>query len=115
MNSKTRIRPDSEISSSAPLARFSSTKDVPEAPQPLRSRPQVRVTTEHARKKFGRKIQALREQATLTHEDLSKECGITVTKLKMIESGEAEPRLFTIISLAEKLRTTAEDLLKEIE
>lgn len=51
----------------------------------------------------------------LSHEQLSKECGITVTKLKMIEAGQAEPRLFTVISLAEKLRTRAEELLKEIE
>jgi DNA-binding XRE family transcriptional regulator len=115
LNSKTRIGQNSELSSSAPLAHFSSAKNEPEAPQPLRSRPQVRIATENARKKFGRKIQALREQAGLTHDALSKECGITITKLKMIESGEAEPRLFTIISLAEKLQTTSEDLLKEIE
>ena len=115
MNSKTRIGQNSELSSRAPLAHRSRHNDEPPHTQPLRSRPQVPVTTERARKKFGRKIQALREQAGLTHEDLSKECGITITKLKMIESGEAEPRLFTINSLAEKLQTTAEDLLKEIE
>ncbi|HEY6352531.1 MAG TPA: helix-turn-helix transcriptional regulator [Candidatus Angelobacter sp.] len=115
MNSKTRMGPNSELSSRAPLARFSRDKDEPRTPQPLRSRPQARITTEHARKKFGRKIQALRKQAGLTHEDLSKECGTTITKLKMIECGEAEPRLFTIIGLAERLQTTAEDLLKEIE
>jgi len=113
LNSKTRIGQNSELSSRAPLAHFSRDNDELRPPQPIRSRPQVRVTTERARKKFGRKIQALRQQARLSHEDLSKESGITITKLKMIESGEAEPRLFTVISLAERLQTAAEELLEE--
>lgn len=115
LNSKTRIGPNSELSSSAPLPHFSPENDQPPAAQPSRSEPHVRLTSDHARRKFGRKIQALRQQAGLTLEDLSKQCGITTTRLKMIEAGQEEPRLFTIISLAEKLRTTADDLLKEIE
>jgi len=115
LNSKTRIGQNSELSSRAPLAHFSRDNDEPRPPQPVRSKPQVGVTTEHARKKFGRKIQALRQQAGLSREDLSKESGITITKLKMIEAREAEPGLFTIISFAEKLQTTAENLLKEME
>jgi len=38
-----------------------------------------------------------------------------MTRLKLIEAGQADIRLFTIIALAENLKTTAEDLLKEIE
>ena len=115
MNSKTRIRANSGSSSSAPLAPLSANNDPPEPQQPLSSKTHIRITTEHARKKLGSKIQALREQVGLTQQDLSKECGITITKLRMIEAGQDEPRLFTIISLAEALHTTAEDLFKEIK
>lgn len=121
MNPKTRIGPNSGLSSGAPLARLSETAVAP-APneqqheaQPPRSKPHLLATTAHTRKKFGQKIQILREQLNLSQDQLSKECGITVTKLRMIEAGQAEPRLFTVISLAETLRTTADELLKEIE
>jgi transcriptional regulator with XRE-family HTH domain len=70
---------------------------------------------QHAQKELGRRIQALRESSGLTQAQLNKDCGITVTKLKLIEAGEAEARLFTVITLAEKLGTTVEDLLRGIE
>ena len=121
LNSKTRIGPNSGLSSSAPLAHFSEASVIPGSEkqqreaQPSRSKPHLLATSAQSRKKLGQKIQTLREQFALTQEQLSKECGMTVTKLKMIEAGQADPRLFTVISLAEKLKTTTEDLLKEIE
>ncbi len=121
MDTKTRIRPDSKTSGRAPLARFSDTTVTPvcdqqrQQPIPSPSKHRLLVASEHSRKKFGQKIQALREQLGLSHEQVSQECGLTMTRLKLIEAGQADIRLFTIIALAEKLKTTTEDLLKEIE
>lgn len=70
---------------------------------------------QQAQKELGKRIQALRESKGLTQTQLSTDCGITVTKLKLLEAGEAEARLFTVISLAEVLGTTVDNLLRGIE
>jgi DNA-binding XRE family transcriptional regulator len=70
---------------------------------------------QNAQRQFGQRIQTQREHKGISQEQLSKDCGITLTNLKLLESGEAEARLFTVISIAEVLGTTVEDLLRGIE
>jgi len=70
---------------------------------------------QRAQRQLGERIQALREKKGFSQKQLSKECGIGLTKLKLLEAGETETCLFTVITLADKLGTSVEHLLREIE
>jgi DNA-binding XRE family transcriptional regulator len=45
---------------------------------------------QNAQRQFGQRIQTQREHKGISQEQLSKDCGITLTNLKLLESGEAE-------------------------
>jgi transcriptional regulator with XRE-family HTH domain len=51
----------------------------------------------------GKKIRTLRRAAGLSQETLSERCGIFRTYLSRIESGEANPTLVVLVSLAAAL------------
>jgi transcriptional regulator with XRE-family HTH domain len=52
---------------------------------------------------LGQKIVALRKEKGLTQEELVKKCNINVRTLQRIESGEVNPRSFTIKIIFETL------------
>ncbi len=59
----------------------------------------------------GKKVRALRRGAGLSQETLAERCGIFRTYLSRIESGEANPTLVVLVSLATALNVDPHVLL----
>jgi len=52
---------------------------------------------------LGMKVAELRQQRGMTQEQLAEQCEISTRTVQRIESGEVDPRLFTLSSLGEAL------------
>lgn len=61
---------------------------------------------------LGLKIQKLREEKELDQKAFAFECEIGRTQLHMIENGKTNPRLLTLIKIANGLETSVSELLK---
>ena len=57
----------------------------------------------HPQTDFGNRIRALRMAAAMTQEDLADRCGLFRTYMSRIETGQANPTLTMILSLADGL------------
>jgi len=60
---------------------------------------------------LGAKIKKLREEKSLDQKAFAFYCDIGRTQLYMIESGKTNPRLLTLIKIAEGLNITVNELL----
>jgi len=78
-----------------------------------RSRPPANFL--QARKKFGQRIHTLRQKYGLSEQQLGADCGITSTRVKEIESGQAEPDLFVILRLSDRFGIKLDRLLRGIK
>ena len=63
---------------------------------------------------FGENLRAARLRRGLSHEDLSVRAGIDVATVYRLENGDRQPRLPTILRLAEALDISASDLLRNL-
>jgi transcriptional regulator with XRE-family HTH domain len=63
---------------------------------------------------FGANLTAAREQAGLSREELSSRAGLNAATIYRLEAGNRQPRLPTIIVLAEVLGMTASDLIQNL-
>ena len=81
----------------------------------IRSRSHPPANFHHARKKFGQRIQALRQRFGLSQQRLGMDCGITAPKIKRIESGLAEPDLLLIIRFSDRFGIAIDRLLRGIK
>ena len=61
--------------------------------------------------KLGAKIKSLREQKSLDQKSFAFYCEIGRTQLYMIENGKTNPRLLTLMKIAEGLGVTVDELL----
>ena len=52
---------------------------------------------------LGMKVSELRQQKGLTQEQLAERCEVSTRTVQRIESGEVDPRLFTLTNLGEAL------------
>lgn len=66
-------------------------------------------------KELGLKIQELRKLKGMTQEDLAEKTGLSVRTIQRIESGEVDPRSYTLNQIAEALGVEITDLTKENE
>jgi uncharacterized Tic20 family protein len=64
-------------------------------------------------KQLGQKIQELRKQKGMTQEDLAEKTGLSVRTIQRIESGEVDPRSYTLNQIAEALGVEITDLTNE--
>lgn len=62
-------------------------------------------------KKSGYRFKELREQATLTLEQLSEDVRISVSQLSRFESGDREPRVDELLRIAARLRVPWQELI----
>lgn len=60
---------------------------------------------------IGTKIKELRLLKGLTQEDLAEKTGLSVRTIQRIESGEVDPRTFTLNALAEALEVDIKELM----
>ncbi len=66
-------------------------------------------------KELGIRIQELRKQKGLTQEDLAEKTGLSVRTIQRIESGEVDPRSYTLNQMAEALCVELTEFTKETE
>lgn len=66
-------------------------------------------------KQLGLKIQELRKEKGMTQEDLAEKTGLSTRTIQRIESGEVDPRSFTLNQIAEALGVELSELTKEKE
>ncbi|MFC0184414.1 helix-turn-helix domain-containing protein [Pseudarcicella hirudinis] len=62
-------------------------------------------------KKLGAGIKALREERSLDQKAFAFDCEIGRTQLHMIENGKTNPRLFTLMKIANALEISLSKLL----
>ena len=62
---------------------------------------------------LGSRIQQFREAHGLTQEELAVQAGISVKHISVLERGVKQPRLATLVTIAEVLGVTPNDLLAE--
>lgn len=60
---------------------------------------------------LGNRIRAFRESRGMTQEEVAGAAGISVKHVSVLERGIKEPRLSTIVNVAEALKVTPNDLL----
>lgn len=61
---------------------------------------------------FGKNMIAIRNFLDITQSELAKRSGLTAPAISMIESGEREPTLKTIVKIIEALGCSFERLMK---
>ena len=66
-------------------------------------------------KELGLKIQELRKLKGMTQEDLADKTGLSVRTIQRIESGEVDPRSYTLNQIAEALGVEISELITEQE
>ena len=64
---------------------------------------------------FGRVLRELRKQAGLTQEQLGFEAELERNYISMLERGERQPTLTTLVKLAKPLRRKASQLVALVE
>ena len=62
--------------------------------------------------KLGSKIKTLREAKGFDQKAFAFECGIGRTQLYMIENGKTNPRLLTLLKIAQGLEVSVSELLE---
>lgn len=62
--------------------------------------------------KLGAKIKRLREEKGIDQKSFAFDCGIGRTQLYMIENGKTNPRLLTLIKIAQGLDVPVDELLR---
>ena len=62
--------------------------------------------------KLGAKIKQLREEKGIDQKSFAFDCGIGRTQLYMIENGKTNPRLLTLIKIAQGLDVPVDELLR---
>lgn len=63
---------------------------------------------------FGANLAAAREHMGLSREELGSRAGLNAATIYRLEGGDRQPRLPTIIVLAEVLGMTASDLIQNL-
>lgn len=64
--------------------------------------------------KLGAKIKRLREEKEIDQKSFAFDCEIGRTQLYMIEKGRTNPRLLTLMKIADGLEISVDELLKNI-
>nr|ADO14693.1 C.OkrAI [Oceanobacter kriegii] len=62
---------------------------------------------------FGRILKQLRTAKGLSQEQLALSCGLDRTFISMLERGQRQPSLSSILSLSKSLETPAHEMLKK--
>ena len=66
------------------------------------------------REKFSENLRRRRHALELSQEDLAHSSGLHATEISRLERAAREPRLSTIVRLAQELDTTAAELLRDV-
>lgn len=64
---------------------------------------------------FGKVLRAKRKEAELSQEKLALDVGLERTFISMLERGQRQPSLTTILKIAPAVGCTAADLVAEVE
>jgi len=64
---------------------------------------------------FGKVLRGLRKEAGLTQEELGFEADLRRTYISILELGQQQPTLTTILKLAKPLKRSAQDIVGRVE
>lgn len=64
---------------------------------------------------FGRVLRRLRNESELTQEELGFEAGLRRTYISILELGQQQPTLTTILKLAKPLKHSAQEIVGLVE
>jgi transcriptional regulator with XRE-family HTH domain len=64
---------------------------------------------------FGKVLRALRQKASLTQEALGFEAGLRRTYISILELGQQQPTLTTILKLSKPLKYSAQEIVGLVE
>jgi predicted transcriptional regulator len=64
--------------------------------------------------RFGRHLRDARERCGMTQEELGDRAGISASQVYRLEVGDREPRLSTVVRLAQALEMDGSDLIRGI-
>lgn len=64
---------------------------------------------------FGTVLRRYRERSGLTQEELALNCGLDRTFISLLERGLRQPSLATVFNIADQLKITAAELVREVE
>ncbi len=67
------------------------------------------------RRRFGENVRAQREAAGLSQQRLGFAAGLHRTEISLLERGEREPRLSTIVRIARALEISPALLLRDLD
>jgi transcriptional regulator with XRE-family HTH domain len=67
------------------------------------------------RQRFAKNLRSARQRRGLSQEALGHEIGLHRTEVSLLERAQRDPRLETIVKLAQGLRVSPADLLAGIE
>lgn len=73
------------------------------------------AASDHLLGGFGLNLRKARRAADMTQETLADVCGLERAYVSRLERGKAEPRIGTVVRLAQGLGVTASDLLAGID
>ena len=66
------------------------------------------------REHFAANVRRRRAELGLSQEDLGHACGLHRTEISLLERGERDPRVSTVVRLARALGVRAGDLLDDV-
>jgi transcriptional regulator with XRE-family HTH domain len=64
---------------------------------------------------FALNLKALRKKACVSQEDLAKRSGVHASEISRLERGDRDPRLTTLVKLADGLGCSVGDLLDRVK
>lgn len=73
------------------------------------------MNAEQLKLSFGSVLKELRNNKSISQEQLAHDCGLDRTYISMLERGKYQPSLSTLFSIAESLEIKASDLVQRIE
>lgn len=75
----------------------------------------MNIKEEKYLKKLGDRIRTLRELKGLDQKPFAFQCGISRTQLYMVENGKTNPRLLTLLKIADGLEVDLSELLNNLK
>ena len=70
---------------------------------------------EELQKAIGQRIKQIRESKNIAQQDLAASCNFEKSNMARLEAGNTNPTLYTLKKIAENLKVTLEDLVKDLD
>lgn len=73
----------------------------------------VPVTQEELQKLIGRNIRSIREQKSMSAQELASTCNFEKSNMSRLESGKTNPTIWTLYKISQALEVPLEEIVAE--